>query len=93
MAEIIQIDGNTWRIEDGFVRFFLLVGEEKAALIDSGVNCPNASDIAKKLTRTQPERGDHRRQLIVPALRRNAQQHLQVSASVYHFGFASAVAL
>ena len=50
MAEIIQIDGNTWRIEDGFVRFFLLVGEEKAALIDSGVNCPNASDIAKKLT-------------------------------------------
>ena len=24
MAEIIQIDGNTWRIEDGFVRFFLL---------------------------------------------------------------------
>ena len=50
MAEIIQIDGNTWRIEDGFVRFFLLVGEEKAALIDSGVNCPDASDIAKKLT-------------------------------------------
>lgn len=50
MAEIIQIDGNTWRIEDGFVRFFLLVGEEKAALIDSGVNSPDASDIAKKLT-------------------------------------------
>lgn len=50
MAEIIQIDGKTWRIEDGFVRFFLLVGEEKAALIDSGVNCPDASDIAKKLT-------------------------------------------
>lgn len=50
MAEIIQIDNNTWRIEDGFVRFFLLEGKEKAALIDSGVNCPNASDIAKKLT-------------------------------------------
>lgn len=50
MAEIIQIDSNTWRIEDGFVRFFLLVGEEKATLIDSGVNCPNAFDIAKGLT-------------------------------------------
>lgn len=50
MADIIKIDDKTWRIEDGFVRFFLLVGEEKAALIDSGVNCPNASDIAKKLT-------------------------------------------
>lgn len=50
MAEIIQIDNNTWRIEDGFVRFFLLEGEEKAVLIDSGVDCPNASDIAKKLT-------------------------------------------
>lgn len=50
MADIVQIDDKTWRIEDGFVRFFLLVGEEKAALIDSGVNCPNASDIAKELT-------------------------------------------
>lgn len=50
MAEIIQIDNNTWRIEDGFVRFFLLEGEEKAALIDSGMNCPNAFDIAQNLT-------------------------------------------
>lgn len=50
MAEIIQIDSNTWRIQDGFVRFFLLEGEEKAVLIDSGMNCPNASDIAKELT-------------------------------------------
>ena len=50
MAEIIQIDSNTWRIEDEFVRFFLLEGEEKAVLIDSGVNCLDASDIAKQLT-------------------------------------------
>lgn len=50
MGEIIRIDSNTWRIEDGFVRFFLLEGEEKAALIDSGVNCPDAIDIAKRLT-------------------------------------------
>ncbi len=50
MAQIIQIDSNTWRIEDGFVRFFLLEGQERAVLIDSGANCPNASDIAKEHT-------------------------------------------
>lgn len=50
MAEIIKIDDNTWRLEDGFVRFFLLEGEEKAVLIDSGVNCPDAFDIVKTLT-------------------------------------------
>ena len=50
MADIIQIDENTWRFEDGFVRFFLLAGEEKAVMIDSGVNCPNAADLAKELT-------------------------------------------
>lgn len=53
MADIIQIDNNTWRIEDGFVRFFLLEGEEKAVLIDSGVSCPNAFNIAKELTSKQ----------------------------------------
>lgn len=50
MAEIFRIDDNTWRFEDGFVRFFLLVGGNKAALIDSGVNCPDALDLAKTLT-------------------------------------------
>lgn len=50
MADIIQIDENTWRFEDGFVRFFLLAGEDKAVMIDSGVNCPNAADLAKELT-------------------------------------------
>lgn len=50
MAEIIKVDENTWRFEDGFVRFFLLVGEEKAALIDSGVACPDAREIAQTLT-------------------------------------------
>lgn len=33
--EIRQIDGETWSIEDDFVRAFLLVGEEQALLIDS----------------------------------------------------------
>ena len=36
MAEIIKINDNTWRIEDGMVRFFLLAGSEKALFIDSG---------------------------------------------------------
>ncbi len=50
MPEVIQINKNTWRFEDGFVRFFLLKGTEKAVLIDSGVNCPDAAGLAKKLT-------------------------------------------
>ena len=50
MADIIRIDENTWRFEDGFVRFFLLEGEEKAVMIDSGVNCPDAATLASTLT-------------------------------------------
>ncbi len=48
--EIIRINGNTWRIEDGGVRFFLLTGTEKALLIDSGMNVHNARDVAAGLT-------------------------------------------
>lgn len=50
MADIIKIDENTFRFEDGFVRFFLLIGEEKAMMIDSGMNCPNALELAKTFT-------------------------------------------
>ncbi len=50
MAEPIRIDGKTWRIEDGGVRFFLLCGSEKALLLDSGMNTPNAREIAQGLT-------------------------------------------
>lgn len=50
MAEIIQINDSTWRIEDNGVRFFLLVGTEKAMLIDSGMNTPNAKQIAESIT-------------------------------------------
>lgn len=49
-CEIIQINGNTWRIEDDGVRLFLLAGTEKALLIDSGMNLNNARDIAAGLT-------------------------------------------
>jgi glyoxylase-like metal-dependent hydrolase (beta-lactamase superfamily II) len=50
MADIIKIDEKTYRIEDGMVRFFLLLGEEKALLIDSGMNTPDAKEIAESVT-------------------------------------------
>jgi glyoxylase-like metal-dependent hydrolase (beta-lactamase superfamily II) len=50
MADIIKIDSNTWRIEDGMVRFYLFCGETKAALIDSGMTTENAREIAEVLT-------------------------------------------
>ena len=49
-VQIIQIDENTWRIEDGGVRFFLLTGTDRALLVDSGMNTPNAREIAEGLT-------------------------------------------
>ena len=50
MGEIIQINDKTWRIEDGLVRFYLFCGTEKAALIDSGMDTPDARGIAESLT-------------------------------------------
>ena len=50
MAEIVQINSDTWRIEDNGVRFFVLEGTEKAVMIDSGMNTPDAGEIAKTLT-------------------------------------------
>ena len=50
MKDVIRINDNTWRIEDEFVRFFLFCGTEKAALIDTGVNKPDAREIAESLT-------------------------------------------
>jgi len=51
MAEIIQINDTTWRIEDGGVRFFLLLGTEKALLVDSGMRTQNAKQIAESVTK------------------------------------------
>ena len=47
--EIIKINDNTWRIEDEHVRFFLLAGEKKALLIDSGMQVHNAKEIAESI--------------------------------------------
>ena len=40
---------DTWRIEDGMVRFFLLKGTEKAMLIDTGMTIRHAREIASAL--------------------------------------------
>ncbi len=48
--EIIQINSQTWRIEDHGVRFFLLTGTQEALLIDSGMQVKNAKEIAQSLT-------------------------------------------
>lgn len=47
--EIIQIDPQTWRMEEANVRFFLLAGAQKALLIDSGMQTHNARQIAQSL--------------------------------------------
>ncbi|MCQ2494465.1 MAG: MBL fold metallo-hydrolase [Lachnospiraceae bacterium] len=51
MPEIVKIDDTTYRIENEFVRFFLLVGNDKAVLIDSGFNCENAKELAESVTK------------------------------------------
>ncbi len=50
MAETIKINDDTWRFEDGGVRFFLFCGKEKAALIDTGMNTKDARKTAESLT-------------------------------------------
>ncbi len=50
MTEVIQINKNTWRFEDDGVRFFLLCGKDKAALVDTGMNTPDAGKMAEQLT-------------------------------------------
>ena len=44
------IDEHTWSCDEGGVRFFLLEGEERALLIDSGMQTKNARDLAKAQT-------------------------------------------
>ena len=46
----VEIDGSTYRFEDGGVRFFLLIGEESALLIDSGMEMRYAKEYAEQLT-------------------------------------------
>ena len=48
-AQVIPMNGDTWRIEDGMVRFFLLKGSRKALLIDTGMTVRHARQIAQAL--------------------------------------------
>lgn len=48
---IIQIDEQTWRMEELGVRFFLLTGSREALLVDSGMEVHNALEIAQTLTK------------------------------------------
>ena len=47
---VIQINENTWRIEDGMVRIFLLAGSEKALLVDTGMALRGVKTLAERLT-------------------------------------------
>ena len=49
-VEVKKIDENTWSMEEPGVRFFLLAGEKKALLIDSGMQMRNAKELAGELT-------------------------------------------
>ena len=49
-AVAVQVNGDTWRIENGMVRFFLLKGTDKALLIDTGMTVRHARKIAEALT-------------------------------------------
>jgi len=48
--ETVRLDANTYCFEDGTVRFFLLTGSERALLLDSGKNAPEARALAQALT-------------------------------------------
>jgi len=50
MTNEIQINKDTWQIDEDFVRWFLLCGEKEAVLIDTGV-IGNAREVAEKLTK------------------------------------------
>ena len=46
--EVIQVNEDTWRIEEGGVRFFLLAGKECALLVDSGMMVHNARGLPSR---------------------------------------------
>lgn len=49
-CEVFAVNEITWRIENEGVRFFLLAGQERALLIDTGMTAPDARQIAESLT-------------------------------------------
>lgn len=49
--KVTQFNENTWIIEEGFVRFFLLTGNSQALLIDSGMQVCKAKETAESITK------------------------------------------
>lgn len=49
--KVTKYNENTWIIEEGFVRFFLLVGTKEAILIDSGMQVGKAKETAESITK------------------------------------------
>ena len=48
--EVISIDSRSWRIEDKTVRAYLLAGEDRALLVDSGYGTGNIREVVEGLT-------------------------------------------
>ena len=48
--QIIKIKDDTFRVEDGGVRFYVFCGKEIAAVIDTGMNTPNAKELVQSIT-------------------------------------------
>ncbi|MBR5337214.1 MAG: MBL fold metallo-hydrolase [Lachnospiraceae bacterium] len=46
----IKINEDTYRYEDGTVRFFLLLGKEVALLIDTGMNVTGIKELVREIT-------------------------------------------
>ena len=47
---ITRINEQTWMLDEGGVRFFLLAGDKEAMLLDSGMETHNARELAQELT-------------------------------------------
>ena len=51
MTEVIRINEHTWRIENDGVRMFVLEGTKEALMVDTGMTCPEAREVAESLTK------------------------------------------
>lgn len=49
-VKVISIDENTWRFEEQGVRYFLLTGQKRAMVVDTGMMSKNVKQIVESLT-------------------------------------------
>lgn len=52
--KIVKVNDSLYSIEEGFVRWFVLIGEDKAAVIDTGVMGAGVLETVKYLTDKEP---------------------------------------